>query len=237
MKPSQLALVSIMTTLLLSGCSKPESTQEVTNKLTALEKSVGQASEIARRAGDASQAVVEKAVDKSIEATGQTPEIVEKAKAAVIATTDRTVMSAEIMAAKTEAAAQKVSQQVAEKTAAATKTAVETSTAAVNKADTLVEKATEASKAAVTPASTTPQPMAPETITLENKKGKITLPHRRHSTTFACGQCHGDTTPGPFALGQEKGHALCKGCHQAKGGPTACNGCHEKKAIKTVEGC
>jgi hypothetical protein len=39
-------------------------------------------------------------------------------------------------------------------------------------------------------------------------------------------------------LGQEKGHALCQGCHKEKGaGPTTCSGCHEKKAIKAVEGC
>lgn len=238
MKTYQLILALLMSTLLLLGCSKPEREPgAVSGTPSTIEKTADQPSEIARRAGEISQALVEKTVDKTIEVTGMTPEKVEKAKAAMTKTTDRAVIETEVLVAKTEAAAKKVSQQVAEKTAAVEKAAVEKSTAALDKAETALEKATGTSTPAAPAAKTAPAPKAPETVTLENKKGKITLPHKKHAATFACALCHGDATSGPFDLGQEKGHTLCKGCHQEKGGPTACTGCHEKKAVKAVEGC
>ncbi|MDH4320577.1 MAG: cytochrome c family protein [Desulfobulbaceae bacterium] len=80
---------------------------------------------------------------------------------------------------------------------------------------------------------------APETVVLDNKNGKVTLPHRQHGKALGCAACHGDKAPGAMALGKDKAHALCKGCHKEKGtGPTACTGCHEKKKPAAgVEGC
>jgi vacuolar-type H+-ATPase subunit H len=131
---------------------------------------------------------------------------------------------------------------IAESAGKAKEAAIEIPDQAVNKAEELAEKteatAKEISDEVIEKTTTGASPSVPEIITLENKKGKIILPHKKHSATIACKECHGDTDPGPMELGQEKGHALCQGCHKEKGaGPTTCNGCHEKKAIKAVEGC
>lgn len=72
-------------------------------------------------------------------------------------------------------------------------------------------------------------PAAPETVTLEAKMGKVTLPHRLHGEMMECATCHGGETPGKMELGKDRAHELCKGCHQEKGtGPTQCSGCHQK---------
>ncbi len=80
---------------------------------------------------------------------------------------------------------------------------------------------------------------APETVVIDNKNGKVILPHGRHGKALGCAACHGDRTPGAMGLGKEKAHALCKGCHKEKEkGPTGCAGCHEKKKTAAgVEGC
>lgn len=81
-------------------------------------------------------------------------------------------------------------------------------------------------------------PDVPIVVYLENKNGKITLPHKAHSDSLACVTCHGETEPGSFSLGKDAGHKLCKGCHEEKKiGPTKCTGCHEKTVLKTIEGC
>lgn len=78
----------------------------------------------------------------------------------------------------------------------------------------------------------------PETVTIDNKNGTVTLPHAKHADAFGCATCHGDTTPGPITLGKDKAHSLCKGCHKEKAkGPTKCSGCHVKKKAAAVEGC
>jgi len=72
--------------------------------------------------------------------------------------------------------------------------------------------------------------LAPETVTLNPKQGAITLPHKKHAEAHGCKTCHGEQTPGPLALGKEKGHALCLGCHKKmQAGPTSCTKCHQKK--------
>jgi len=80
---------------------------------------------------------------------------------------------------------------------------------------------------------------APETVVIDNKNGKVTLPHRQHGKSLGCQTCHADKAPGAMALGKDKAHALCKGCHKEQGkGPTACTGCHEKKKpVAAAEGC
>lgn len=76
-----------------------------------------------------------------------------------------------------------------------------------------------------------------ESVTIDNKNGKVVLPHKKHAEAFGCAVCHGDKQPGPQKLGKETAHALCQGCHkEKKTGPTSCNQCHQKKA-KAHEGC
>ena len=71
--------------------------------------------------------------------------------------------------------------------------------------------------------------LAADTVVLKAKFGNITFNHKMHSEKFACKTCHGDATPGKFTLDKQKGHKLCKGCHQEKGqGPTKCRQCHKK---------
>ncbi|SEA09023.1 hypothetical protein SAMN05660420_01173 [Desulfuromusa kysingii] len=69
---------------------------------------------------------------------------------------------------------------------------------------------------------------APETVVIENKNGNVTLPHAEHGEMYGCATCHGDNPPGPFELGKDTAHKLCKDCHKEQGGPTKCSGCHVK---------
>lgn len=81
--------------------------------------------------------------------------------------------------------------------------------------------------------------IAPTSIlVLENKKGNVSFSHKTHIDSVDCVKCHGTEAPGPIALGKEKGHDLCQGCHKEnKAGPTKCGDCHEKKPTAAVEGC
>ena len=69
---------------------------------------------------------------------------------------------------------------------------------------------------------------ASEKLVIENKNGNVTLPHAEHGKLYGCSACHGDAVPGPFELGKDTAHAMCKGCHKEKGGPIKCSGCHKK---------
>ncbi len=76
-----------------------------------------------------------------------------------------------------------------------------------------------------------------ESVAIDNKNGKVVLPHKKHAEAYGCPVCHGDKKPGPQKLGKDAAHALCQGCHkETKRGPTDCNQCHQKKA-KSTEGC
>lgn len=89
-------------------------------------------------------------------------------------------------------------------------------------------------KAAATVAKLT---ITVESVAIDNKNGKVVLPHKKHAETYGCAVCHGDKKPGPQKLGKDAAHALCQGCHkETKRGPTDCNQCHQKKA-KSTEGC
>ncbi|WP_321372156.1 cytochrome c3 family protein [uncultured Desulfuromusa sp.] len=68
----------------------------------------------------------------------------------------------------------------------------------------------------------------PEMVVIENKNGNVTLPHAEHGKMYGCATCHGDNVPGPFELGKDTAHSMCKGCHKEQGGPTKCSGCHKK---------
>lgn len=76
-----------------------------------------------------------------------------------------------------------------------------------------------------------------ETVVIDNKNGKVVLPHKKHAEAHGCAACHGTRKPGPFKLGKDAAHALCQGCHKkSQAGPTGCTQCHQKKA-KATEGC
>ena len=71
--------------------------------------------------------------------------------------------------------------------------------------------------------------MAADTVTYTPKFGTITFDHKGHSGRIACKECHGEGTPAKVIVaGKEKGHALCKSCHDAKKVPGSCKGCHKK---------
>lgn len=137
-----------------------------------------------------------------------------------------------------EAPVEQAMQQAQTAAGAAVKQAEQAATAAQEKAAT-VQKQAEAvvasgEKAAAevkaTAEKAVDKALAPETVTLDTKQGAITLPHKKHADAHGCAACHGDQKPGPLALGKEKGHALCQGCHKKmQAGPTSCTKCHQKK--------
>jgi c(7)-type cytochrome triheme protein len=75
--------------------------------------------------------------------------------------------------------------------------------------------------------------IAADMVTLKAKMGDVTFNHKAHSAANACNACHGEGTPGKFALGgKDAAHKLCAGCHDAKkAGPATnkCMECHKKK--------
>ena len=81
---------------------------------------------------------------------------------------------------------------------------------------------------AVALASAAQAAKTPETITFElNRAGNITFPHKLHAAR-GCKACH-PALPGKLGLTKDKGHELCKGCHEAQGkGPNRCDGCHKR---------
>lgn len=71
---------------------------------------------------------------------------------------------------------------------------------------------------------------AADMVTMEAKNGNVTFNHKAHSESMDCQSCHKDQdTPSKLELDKDAAHALCKGCHQEKGGgPTKCGECHKK---------
>ena len=129
--------------------------------------------------------------------------------------------------ATTPAPIEQAAQQAQEAAGAAMKQAEQAATAVQEKAAAVVEKG---EKAATEAKASIDKALAPETVTLDNKQGPITLPHKKHAEAHGCAACHGDQKPGPLDLGKEKGHALCQGCHKKmQAGPTICTKCHQKK--------
>jgi predicted CXXCH cytochrome family protein len=57
--------------------------------------------------------------------------------------------------------------------------------------------------------------------------GAVTFDHPAHlERRETCRTCHGDERIEKVLLDKERGHALCRGCHEARGGPTRCSACH-----------
>jgi len=92
----------------------------------------------------------------------------------------------------------------------------------------------------------------PETITLENSKGTVVLPHKAHQDAgYTCKTCHHtlegeadtpdkmchDCHTGESEVTVKKAfHGSCTGCHKAykkehkkTTAPTSCSKCHKKK--------
>lgn len=88
-----------------------------------------------------------------------------------------------------------------------------------------------------------------DVLTLKSTKGDITYPHKKHSDTFKCVECHhktkGSETPQACTECHKKGEAVtamkafhsktaansCRGCHEKQGkGPkySPCSNCHKK---------
>jgi primosomal protein N' len=70
--------------------------------------------------------------------------------------------------------------------------------------------------------------VAADTVTYENKQGKVTFNHKAHSEKVKCDACH-KGTPAKIEVNKDAAHgAVCKDCHKAQGGPTKCGDCHKK---------
>ncbi len=173
--------------------------------------------ETTREVADATQAVQE-AVEKRTEQEAAVAEQEKKVEEATQA-----VEEAVEEKAKQEAAVAEQEKKV-EAAVAVQEEKVDAAVKMEEKAASVVEKDGQAATTTV------------ETVVIDNKNGKVVLMHKRHAEAYGCTVCHGDQEPGPFELGKEKAHALCKGCHKEKNGPTSCNKCHQKKR-KAVEGC
>jgi hypothetical protein len=65
-------------------------------------------------------------------------------------------------------------------------------------------------------------------VTYKATAGPVTFDHQKHAASHPCSACHPAGPPAKLALGKEKAHQLCKGCHQQKGAPAQCAGCHKK---------
>jgi predicted CXXCH cytochrome family protein len=58
-------------------------------------------------------------------------------------------------------------------------------------------------------------------------KGDVTFDHAAHvGRRETCRTCHGDGPAQKVALGKDRAHVLCVGCHASRTGPKACGGCH-----------
>ena len=80
----------------------------------------------------------------------------------------------------------------------------------------------------------------PVEVVFETSKGNVTYKHAEHTKRGAecqachhqgvlsgtCRRCHDGKGDAPAF--KQAAHKLCKGCHQASGGPTKCGGCHVK---------
>lgn len=129
--------------------------------------------------------------------------------------------------------AKEAAEAVAEKVAKTAETVVEK---AEQKIEAVEEKAATVAEKSAEPTSATFTTTV-DSVTIDNKNGKVVLPHKKHADAYGCVVCHGAKKPGPQKLGKEAAHALCQGCHkEKKNGPTVCNQCHQKKA-KALEGC
>jgi len=70
-------------------------------------------------------------------------------------------------------------------------------------------------------------PVPPKQVTYPAKLGDVLFRHDKHlERRESCRSCHGPGRAEKVVLGKDAAHALCTGCHQKQGGPTACSSCH-----------
>lgn len=84
---------------------------------------------------------------------------------------------------------------------------------------------------------------APDSVTLQSKKGNVTFNHKKHvDSKIECKTCHHKMAEKPDDMGcntchgkdgapsmKDAAHKNCKDCHKTKGaGPTKCDECHKK---------
>lgn len=70
-------------------------------------------------------------------------------------------------------------------------------------------------------------PTPPDVVKLPASNGEVRMSHPNHlARRETCKTCHGEGPVRPITLDKDSGHALCRGCHEAKGGPTRCSACH-----------
>lgn len=71
-------------------------------------------------------------------------------------------------------------------------------------------------------------PTPPTRVKYVVDKGDVTFDHAAHvGRREKCRTCHGDGPVQKVALGKQKAHALCLGCHAVgRAGPKACGDCH-----------
>lgn len=108
---------------------------------------------------------------------------------------------------------------------------VTTSTSVSTAAASTERKPVQVKPAVATPPAAKPQAAGgatPKIVTYPASFGKVSFNHQQHALSNACNACHPTAPPGKVALGKDKAHQLCKGCHQKKGAPSACTACHKK---------
>ena len=82
----------------------------------------------------------------------------------------------------------------------------------------------------------------PKKVAIPAKMGTVTFSHDQHQDEFGvecatchhtgiepvapCLSCHDQVENAP--TGKDAFHALCRGCHAEKSGPTRCGDCHRK---------
>ncbi|WP_291317170.1 cytochrome c3 family protein [Desulfuromonas sp.] len=205
--------------LLMTACGKQEEAPaektagapSMTEKM--MEKTKSAAAKAEEAAGMAAEKVTE-AAKSAGEKIGETTEAAKETMAGMMEGTSEQAQGKENLEELFEggAAGTAVSQTVT--------TTEKTVTAAAEQAG--AEVSTTVSKVAVAAE-------APEMMTLENKMGAVSLPHKTHADAYGCQTFHGAGEPGHFELEKDKAHELCKGCHKKEGkGPTGCKDCHKK---------
>jgi hypothetical protein len=193
--------------LLLTGCGNKETATETgptpapPAKSTAVEQVKKSADEVAKQATKMVEAGTQLIKDTGVAAE-------ETAKEAVVTAKENLDTATEVVQKKAAA----VSEQVKNEGTELLESLQKSTNDSINKGKNLLAD-TETIQ---------------EILVIKNKNGNVSLPHAQHGKSYGCPSCHSESPPGPFELGKDKAHAMCKDCHKEKGGPLKCNGCHKK---------
>lgn len=235
--------------LLLTGCGDKETVTTTEPapippaKPTATEQVKKTADDVAKKATEMVETGTQIVKDTAADATQAVKEVVATAKEDVTAVAEVAKQKTTAMVDSSKQKGLEVKEQLAQegtqvlnalqKNPADSKTATE-APAPTKETPTVEAKSSNlvASAAAVVSSVTSPSKAAteepPEILIIKNKNGNVTLTHAEHGKNYGCESCHGDAVPGPFELGKDTAHAMCKNCHKEQGGPTKCSGCHKK---------